>query len=326
MRPAPGTGGSNNAPAPSRTRERRAVLIVNSRARRGERLYAEAKALLLKKGFKLAASHPVRDPARIPEIVKDAVEQGERMIVIGGGDGTISSIVDYLAYQNVVLGILPMGTANNFARGVGLPLDVREAVEVIAEGRLVTVDLGKLNNNYFTNAVSLGLSAAIHCASRDGSKRYLGRAGYLLAAVRSFATHRPFRCRLEHDGATTEIEALDLRVANGPYHGGMVAVPGADVESRDLVVRAIKGKSKWALVRVWTDIVRGRSLDPTAADILRVRALTITADPVQAVSIDGEVVTNTPVTISVASKALRLMAPQTGDPKNHKILPGAGTD
>jgi YegS/Rv2252/BmrU family lipid kinase len=312
MRQASGTGDTNNAPAaPPCTREHRAVLVVNSRARRGERLYAEAKALLLKKGFELAASHPVRDPARIPEIVKEAVEQGERLIVIGGGDGTISSIVDYLAYQNVALGILPMGTANNFARGIGLPLTIKEAVEVIAEGQPVTIDLGKLNNNYFSNAVSLGLSAAIHRASRDGIKRYLGRAGYLLAAARSLATHRPFRCRLEHDGATTEIEALDLRVANGPYHGGLVAVPGADVESHDLAVRIIKGQSKWALAQVWTDIARGRSLDPSMADILRVHELTITADPVQAVSIDGEVVTNTPVTISVASKALRLMVQQT---------------
>jgi YegS/Rv2252/BmrU family lipid kinase len=312
MRQASGIGDSHNAPAaPPCTRERRAVLIVNSRARRGERLYAEAQALLMKKGFKLAASHPVRDPARIPEIVKEAVEQGEGLIVIGGGDGTISSIVDYLAYQNVVLGILPMGTANNFARGIGLPLILEAAVEIIAEGEPAIIDLGKLNNNYFTNAVSLGLSAAVQRTSRDWVKRYLGRAGYLLAAARSLAMHRPFHCRLEHDGATTEIEALDLRVANGPYHGGLVAVPGASVESRDLVVRVIRGRSKWALARVWTDIARGRSLDPNTVDILRVRALTITADPVQAVSIDGAVVTNTPVTISVASKALRLMVQQS---------------
>jgi YegS/Rv2252/BmrU family lipid kinase len=285
-------------------------LVVNSRSRRGERLYVDAKALLLKTGFELAASYPVRDPARIPEIVREAVERGERLIAIGGGDGTISSIVDYLAYQNVTLGILPMGTANNFARGIRLPLDLKAAVEVIAEGRPAMVDLGKLNNNYFSNAVSLGLSAAIHRASRDRTKRYFGRAGYLLAAVRSFSTHRSFRCLLEHDGATSEIEALDLRIANGPYHGGFVAVPGAGVESHDLVVRIIKGGSKWALVRSWTDIARGRSLDPATVEILRVRELTLTADPVQVVSVDGEIVTETPVTISVASKALRLMVPQ----------------
>jgi YegS/Rv2252/BmrU family lipid kinase len=291
-------------------RERRAVLVVNSRSRRGERLYAEAKALLLKKGFDLAASYPVHDPARIPELVREAVERGERLIVIGGGDGTISSIVDHLAYQNVVLGILPMGTANNFARGIGLRLDLKAAIEVIAEGEPAKIDLGKLNNNYFTNAVSLGLSAGVQRASRDWVKRYFGRAGYLLAAARSFANHRPFRCRLEHDGTTTEIDALDLRIANGPYHGGMVAVPGASVQSRDLVVRVIQGRSKWTLPRVWTDIVCGRSLDRSCVDLVRVRELTITAEPVQAVSVDGEVVTETPVTISVANKALRLMVLQ----------------
>lgn len=290
--------------------ERSAVLIVNSRSRRGARLYAEVRSLLLKKGFDLNGSYPVHDPARIPEIVKEAVRRGERLIVVGGGDGTISSIVDYLAYQNVVLGILPMGTANNFARGAGLPLNMEAAVTVIADGRPVTIDLGKLNNNYFSNAVSLGLSAAIHTASRDQTKRYLGRAGYLLAAARSFARHRPFRCRLEHDGAVTELEALDLRIANGPYHGGMVAVPGASVASPDLMVRVIKGTSKWGIVRAWADIARGRSPDPAVVNILRVRQLTVTTEPKQAVSVDGEVVTETPVTISVAGKALQLMAPK----------------
>jgi YegS/Rv2252/BmrU family lipid kinase len=311
MYPAPGPGDTDDgAAALPATPERRGVLVVNSRSRRGQRLYAEAKTLLLRKGFELAASYPVHDPARIPEIVREAVERGERLIVIGGGDGTISSIVDRLAYRNVILGILPTGTANNFARGLGLPLDLDGAVEVIAHGRPVTLDLGKLNNNYFSNAVSLGMSAAIHRASRDRIKRYLGRAGYLLAAAQSLATHRPFRCRLQHDGSVTEFEALDVRIANGPYHGGMVAVPGASVASPDLVVRAIKGPSKRALLRVWTDIARGHSLDPNSVDILRVRQLTVTADPVQAVSVDGEVVTETPVTISVAGKALRVMVPQ----------------
>jgi YegS/Rv2252/BmrU family lipid kinase len=286
------------------------VLVVNSRSRRGEQLYAEAEALLLKKGFELAGSYPVRDPGRIPEIVKEAVERGERLIAVGGGDGTISSIVDFLAYKDVALGLLPMGTANNFARGLGLPLDLAGAIDVIANGQAASIDLGKIGNNYFSNAVSLGLSATLHRASRDGGKRYLGRAGYLLSAVRSFAAHRPFHCRLEHDGVSSEFDALDMRIANGPFHGGMVAVPGADVESRDLAVRAIKGNSKWTLPRVWADIARGRPLDAAAVDIIRVRQLTVTAEPAQAVSVDGEVIAETPVTISVAAGALRVMVQQ----------------
>lgn len=290
--------------------QRRAVLVVNTRARGGAKLYDQAKELLVDKGFDIAAAYPVRDPARIPEIVQDAVARGERLIVVGGGDGTISSVVDYLAYREVVLGIVAMGTANNFARAIGLPLDVGDAVKVIAEGQPVSIDLGKINNNYFSNAVSLGISASIHRGSPDRIKRLLGRAGYFLVAASRFAAHRPFRCRLEHDGQVTEIEALDLRIANGPYHGGMVAVPGAGVDSRDLAVRIIKGGSKWTLPRVWADIARGAALDPESVEVLRVRELAISTDPQQPVSVDGEVVAQTPVRISVASKALRLMVPR----------------
>lgn len=290
--------------------ERRAVLVVNSRSRRGERLFEDAKSLLLKRGFELTASFPVRDPARIPEIVKAAVTGGERLIVVGGGDGTISSVVDYFAYQNVTLGILPMGTANNFARGLGLPLELAAAVSVIADGKQAAVDLGLLGDNYFSNAVSLGLSASLHRAGGERFKRYLGRAGYLITACRSFAAHRPFRCRLDQDGASIELEALDMRIANGPFHGGMVAVPGANVESRDLVVRVIKGNSKWTFPRVWAAIARGHPLDPALVEIMRVRRLVVTTEPKQAVSVDGEVVAETPITISVAAGALRLMVPQ----------------
>jgi YegS/Rv2252/BmrU family lipid kinase len=291
------------------TSERRAVLVVNTRARGGAQLYGQAKDLLVGEGFEIAAAYPVRDPARIPEIVREAVAGGERLIVMGGGDGTISSVVDYLAYRDVVLGIVPMGTANNFARAIGLPLNVRDAVEVIARGHTASIDLGKINNNYFSNAVSLGISASIHRGSPDQIKRWLGRAGYFLVAARRFAVHRPFRCRLEHDGRVTEVEALDLRIANGPYHGGVVAVPDASVDSRELAVRIIKGSSKWTLARVWANIYRGAAQDPAAVEILRVRELAISTDPQQPVSVDGEVVAQTPVRISVASQALRLMVP-----------------
>jgi diacylglycerol kinase family enzyme len=87
----------------------------------------------------------------------------------------------------------------------------------------------------------------------------------------------------------------------------MVAVPGADVESRDLAVRVIRGNSKWALPRVWADIARGRPLDSVAVEILRVRQLVVTTERKQPVSVDGEIVAETPVTISVAAGALRLM-------------------
>jgi YegS/Rv2252/BmrU family lipid kinase len=223
--------------------ERKAVLVVNTASHRGLRLYQEAKSELQRAGFDITA-YAVRDPARLPEVVTETIAQGSRFIIVGGGDGTISAVAGSLAYRKVAFGILPMGTANNFARGNDLPLEVKPAVAVLAAGHVATVDLGRINEGYFTNAVSIGLSSALHRSGPERMKKQFGRAGYLLAAARQFAVHKPFRCRLTHDGRTTEVEALDLRVANGPFYGSLRVVARADLHSGRLVARVIKGYSK----------------------------------------------------------------------------------
>ena len=140
---------------------REAVLVVNTRARRRERLYAEAKAQLAERGLTLTAAYPVSDPVRLPEIVAEAVLQGGPLVVVGGGDGTISSVVDFFAYRDVALGVVPLGTANSFARSLGFPLDVAGAVEVITSGKIADVDLGCIGDDLFANSASLDMSPAI---------------------------------------------------------------------------------------------------------------------------------------------------------------------
>ncbi len=110
---------------------RRAVLVVNARSRRGARYYSEAKRRLVEKGWTLDAAYPVHRPERLPEIVRQAISQGHKFIIIGGGDGTISSVVDHFAYTDVVFGILPLGTANSFARHLSIPLQLDAAVDVL---------------------------------------------------------------------------------------------------------------------------------------------------------------------------------------------------
>jgi len=236
-------------------------------------------------------------------------------VIVGGGDGTISSIASLFAGKDIVLGLLPLGTANNFARGNRIPLDLAGAVRVLSEGRVGRVDLGRVDfspggGNAFTNAVSIGLSSAIHRGSPDPLKRAFGRAGYFMVALGRMRSSRPFEARLELDGRTEHIQALDIRIANGPYHGGFPALPEASLDSGDLVVRVIPGPSPWALGQVWMRIVLGRPIDPSLVRIFRARTIEVTAEPEQFVSVDGEVVTRTPARISVMPGTLRLMVPR----------------
>src|SRR5689334_4703225 len=102
--------------------QKSAVLIVNTYSRRGERSFFQALDALQKNGLTITASYAVQHPDRLAEVVREAIEQKGDLVIVGGGDGTISSIVDFFAYQDVVLGILPFGTGNSFARTIGIPL------------------------------------------------------------------------------------------------------------------------------------------------------------------------------------------------------------
>jgi diacylglycerol kinase (ATP) len=96
----------------------RAALIVNTRSRTGERTFFQALDRLQELGVSLGVTYAIRDPARLPETVREVLDSGSgyRFLILGGGDGSVSSVVDFMANREVVLGLLPLGTANDFAR------------------------------------------------------------------------------------------------------------------------------------------------------------------------------------------------------------------
>ncbi|RAI44136.1 diacylglycerol/lipid kinase family protein [Rhodoplanes roseus] len=294
----------------------RVALIVNARSRTGRAGFDTACRLLVARGCTIAAAHAVADPAALPAVVAEAAAGTHDLVVIGGGDGTISTTVGAFADRDRVLGLLPLGTANSFAKALGLPLALDEAVDVLRDGVVARVDLGVLNGRHFANAVAIGLPADIARGTPHRVKRWVGRSGYLLVAAVRFLRHRAFRATVTHDGGTATFEALELRIANGGFQGGVPVLPTADVDSGDLVIRVIKGPSRRALLRVWLQALRGTTPDTSDPDqsdvvVLRSRAVSIETDPPQRVSVDGEVVMRTPVKAEIAPRALRVMVPRT---------------
>ena len=132
-------------------RERTAVLVVNTNSSQGEKFFFAAMDELARRGIWIAASYPVRDSARLRECVEEAISRAQSLVIVGGGDGTISSIVDYFAHKELVLGVLPLGTGNSFARSLGIPINLEGAVDVIASGKVADVDLGKVGDSCFAN-------------------------------------------------------------------------------------------------------------------------------------------------------------------------------
>ncbi|MFO1089917.1 MAG: diacylglycerol kinase family protein [Hyphomicrobiales bacterium] len=293
--------------------ERSAVLVVNTHSRRGNRLFRDAKTALEQRGFTVVESYPVRHAERMHEIVHNAIARGHRFIALGGGDGSISSVVDQFAYREVVFGLLPLGTANSFARSLGVPVDLDGAIDVIASGKVSDVDLVKLNEDYFANGSSIGLPAAVGRATTPRLKRWFGRLAYVLVGAREFFRFEPFRCVIHHHGRVESFSAVEVRINNGAYQGGVRVVEEADPDSGDLVVQAVESGSRWAIPREWARVALRLPVGAVARRQIRASSLLIETDPPHDIAIDGEVLTRTPARISIAPNALMIMTPLSFD-------------
>src|SRR5258706_1796701 len=292
-------------------KEKSAVLVVNTYSRWGGRLFFPALDELTKRGINITASYAVRHPDRLPAIMKEAISRAGSLVIVGGGDGTISSVVDYFAYQDVVLGILPLGTGNSFARTLGVPLTLEGAVDVIAHGKVADIDLGKIDNDYFANMAAIGFSADVAHSSPDKLKKFLGPLAYLFVAVGQFFQHRSFSCTFHTAHEEHKIKTHQVLIANGSFMGKTFFTPTINPDDGSLIVFSMDMLNRWQMLKLWIAFLLGKYTAFTEAKYFRTREIRIETDPPQYVDADGETITQTPVTVSLAPEALKVMVPQS---------------
>ncbi|MEJ7933175.1 diacylglycerol kinase family protein [Sphingobium sp. AN558] len=288
---------------------REATLVVNAHSRKGEAMFDTARTALEAAGVTLIAAHAVKDPEQMNATVQRAIADGAPMVIVGGGDGSMSGTVDEFVGRDCVFGVLPLGTANSFARTLGLPLDLEGAVAILATGQRRRIDLGMIDEDYFVNAASLGLSPMIGDTVPHKLKRYLGRIGYLLWAVKCSIGFRAFRLTIDDGSGERRMWATEVRILNGPYHGGVELSDDATVDSGELVVQAVVGRSHTRLA--WDWYAKFFKLRDRNAHTEEFRGASIRIDtrPGQKISIDGEVLARTPVIARIARRAIEVAAP-----------------
>ena len=288
---------------------KQAVLVVNVKSRKGRDLFGKAKTLLRDRGIDLISAHAVPHPGKLRETIQQALDTDPPMIIVGGGDGTLSSTVDDFVPHDTVFALLPLGTANSFARTLGIPLDLEGAVDVIANGERRRIDLGMIDKDYFANCAAIGMSPLIAETVPDKLKRYLGRVGYLGWAAWKFLRFRPFKLTVGNE----TVDAVEVRIANGSYHGGTELVEDAEVDSGEIVVQAVLGNARHRLLWSWAaSILKLRARKQTVREF-HGHELRIVTDPPLPISIDGEVLAHTPVTAHVAPGIIVVAAPRSPD-------------
>ena len=287
---------------------RDAILVINAGSRKGEELFEEAKAKLTEAGINLIDAVDVENPEDIRKIVRQAIKDAP-MVIVGGGDGSLSGVVDEFVGTDCVFAILPLGTANSSARTLGVPLDLEGAIDVIAHGRRKPIDLGMIDEDYFVNAASLGVSPIIGETVPQNLKRYLGRFGYLLWAMKCLIHFRPFRLIIDDGTTEHRLWSTEVRILNGPYHGGLELSDNAKIDSGQILIQAVVGKSKLKLGWDWyAKGLKLRDRDANTREFIG-ESFQLATKPKLKISIDGEVLASTPVQVRIAAKAVEAACP-----------------
>jgi diacylglycerol kinase (ATP) len=248
-----------------------------------------------------------RNAAQLRQLLRERAVGCVDRIAVAGGDGTIHAAVQELAGTEVALGILPQGTANNFATALRLPLDLPSAFRVIAAGEEQRVSLGEAEGEYFTEAAGVGLFADA-LALYGGGRRTKSLMRSLATLVRLWMTNRPQRLALEVDGQRQEEDAVMVTVANTFRLGlGIPIAPTARLTDQHLDV-VILGALTRAELLVYFRAIRAQShLQMPKVTLLTGREIVIHSRCRLQVHVDDQVRHVTPVTIRLVPDALKVL-------------------
>lgn len=288
---------------------KQAILIVNAASRTGADAFKEARTKLQAAGIELIDAKAIRKPERMGSAIRQAIKRAP-MVIVGGGDGSLSSSIDHFVGKDVVFAFLPLGTANSFSRTMAVPLDLDGAIDVIAKGKPRRIDVGCINGDYFLNAAAMGLAPKVAETVPHGLKRSFGRVGYLLWAGWSAANFNAFRVTLDDGKRPYSHWATEVRIANGRFHGGLELIESADVESGKIVIQVVEGRSVAKLG--WSYVAASLKLRARKQAVREFRAakFTLNTHPRMRVSVDGEIGAETPLEISALANAVTIAAPR----------------
>lgn len=231
-------------------------------------------------------------------------------MIVGGGDGTLNAALPGLRDTGLPLGIIPLGTANDLARTLALPLDIDEAAHVIAAGNRCKVDLGEVNGHPFFNVASIGFGVDLTRALTRDAKLRWGTLGYLIAALRVVRRAQPFHATIRIGDTVRRSKTVHLAVGNGRhYGGGMTVSEDARIDDNRLDVYSLEVPNAFALIKLLPAMKAGTHGRWAEVETMAGQEVTIETSRPRSVNADGEIVTRTPAHFRVLSGAVQIYAP-----------------
>lgn len=301
------------------------VCVVMNRGS-GRKKHAELRALLRERLAPACGSFQLRESRRgsdLPALARQVAGESHDLVIAAGGDGTQSAVAGALTGTDVVMGVLPGGTFNYFARDLGVGETIEDALDTILDARVEPVDVGDVNDLIFLNNVSLGAYPQI-LKTREGIYRRWGRsrvAAYWSVLVALRRLRRPMQLVARVDGQESRYTSALVFVARSAYQLDSFGLEGAaQIRRGEFAVLIAKAKKPLPLMRSALRMAMGKSAKDDDFDLILTDALTIeTPKRRQLVAHDGEkTVLHSPFRLQVRHDGLRVLLPRDGVSKTDR--------
>ena len=287
---------------------KKALLLINRYSRRGEKSLPLAVEYFYDHDLELIIK-PVKNSSELGLVVREYQHQID-CVIVGGGDGTLNAVVDSLVETNLPLGILPLGTANDLVRTLQIPTSIKGACDVIAKGKLKSIDLGWVNGKYFFNVASIGLSVDITNKLSRGLKRRWGVLAYAITALQVISTTRRFEATIKVDQEVLSVNTVQIAIGNGKYYGGGMAIADdAAIDDQRLDLYSIELEHWWQIFPLIWHLPRGEHDHVQWVRSIEGKHIEIYTQKAYDINTDGEITTITPAKFKVIPHALRVFIP-----------------
>lgn len=292
----------------SQSGRRRALLLVNRGARKGDESIPQAIKQLQYLGVEIL-EESAENPQQIPDLIRRYRHQVD-LVIIGGGDGTLNAAADGLIDSQLPLGILPLGTANDLARTLEIPNSIPDACQIIAAGKIRRIDLGWVNGKHFFNVASLGLSVQITQQLSKKAKRRWGVFAYGFTALKVIWQSRPFQAEIRIEGKSIKVKTVQIAVGNGRYYGGgMTVAEDATIDDRRLDLYSLEIKYWWQIILLLPAMRQGNHASLPGVRALNGSEIEVFTRKPRPINTDGEITDHTPAKFRVIPQALAVLVP-----------------
>ncbi len=287
------------------------IILFNPAAGRGKTRQALAVARdVLRYGGVEPEIRESRSTEHLLELARQAREEEPDLVVSAGGDGTHHHVLNGLVGSEIPLGLIPLGTGNDFAKGIGVPLQARAAAAALLQGKTKHIDVVRVGRLVYGGMAGVGFDAMVARYVNERAPKARGRLAYFWAILRCLRFYRPQPLEIRSEGYSYSGEIMFVVIGNAAlYGGGFKLTPRARVDDGLLDVCLVPAMSKLELLRWAPRAYQGKHLAHPRIVYFQAREIVLTSPARLELFGDGEFMQELPANIEIVPRSLRVVVP-----------------